>query len=160
MVAEPMSYEEACGKEEWENSMQEEITAIEKNNTWELTDLPPGKKVIGVKWVYKVKYNDDGSIQRYKARLVVKGYVQKYGIDYFETFSPVARFEIVRMFLALAAHNKWKVFQFDVKSAFLNGALEENVYVEQPQGFIIDGQGEMVYKLKKALYGLKQAPRA
>ena len=85
-----------------------------QNKTWELVDSPQGKDAIGVKWVYKVKCNADGSVQQYKARLVVKGYVQKYGIDYFETFSPVARFETVRMILALAAHMRWKVFQFDV----------------------------------------------
>ncbi|GKU86114.1 hypothetical protein SLEP1_g683 [Rubroshorea leprosula] len=144
---------------EWENSMKEEIDSIKKNNTWELVDKPEGKTPIGVKWVYRVKYKVDGSVQKYKARLVGKGYVQKHGIDFLETFSRVARFEIVRLVIALAAQMKWKIFQFDVKSTFLNGWLEEDVYVEQPEGFIVRGKEEKVYKLKKALYRLKQAPR-
>ena len=160
MVVEPICYEKACGKEEWESFVKEELDSIERNNMWELVDLPQGKESIGVKWVYKVKCNANGSVHKYKARLVVKGYVQKYGIDYLETFSPVARFETIRFIVALAAHMKWKVFQFDVKSAFLNGNLEEDVYVKQPHGFVIDGKQEKVYKLKKALYGLKQALRA
>lgn len=160
MVTEPTCYEEACGKEEWEKSMQEEMTAVEKNHTWELVNLPQRKEASGVKWVYKVKCNADGSVQRYKGRLVAKGYVQKHGIDFFETFSHVARFETIRLILALIAHMKWKVFQFDVKSAFLNGTLEEDVYVQQPQGFVISGQEGEVYKLKKALYSLKKVPRA
>ncbi|GKV36358.1 hypothetical protein SLEP1_g44499 [Rubroshorea leprosula] len=160
LVAEPTCYDEAYGKQEWENSMKEEIDSIEKNNTWELVDKPEGKTPIGVKWVYRVKYKADGSVQKYKARLVAKGYVQKHGIDFLETFSPVARFETVRLVIALAAQMKWKIFQFDVKSAFLNGWLEEDVYVEQPEGFIVQGKEGKVYKFKKALYGLKQAPRA
>ncbi|GKV47717.1 hypothetical protein SLEP1_g54586 [Rubroshorea leprosula] len=160
LVAEPTCYDEAYGKQEWENSMKEEIDSIEKNNTWELVDKPEGKTPIGVKWVYRVKYKAYGSVQKYKARLVAKGYVQKHGIDFLETFSPVARFETVRLVIALAAQMKWKIFQFDVKSTFLNGWLEEDVYVEQPEGFIVQGKEEKVYKLKKALYGLKQAPRA
>ncbi|GKV09408.1 hypothetical protein SLEP1_g20916 [Rubroshorea leprosula] len=160
LVAEPTCYDEAYGKQEWENSMKEEIDSIEKNNTWELVDKPEGKTPIGVKWVYRVKYKANGSVQKYKARLVAKGYVQKHGIDFLETFSPIARFETVRLVIALAAQMKWKIFQFDVKSTFLNGWLEEDVYVEQPEGFIVQGKEEKVYKLKKALYRLKQAPRA
>ena len=160
LATEPSSYEEACGKKEWEMSMKEEIASIEKNDTWELVELPKEKDAIGVKWIYKVKYHPDGRVQKHKARLVAKGYVQKYGIDYFETYSPVARIETVRLLLAIAAQMKWQVFQFDVKSAFLNGPLVEDVYVEQPPGFVREGQEDKVYKLKKALYGLKQAPRA
>ncbi|GKV51061.1 hypothetical protein SLEP1_g57737 [Rubroshorea leprosula] len=160
LVAKPTCYDEAYGKQEWENSMKKEIDSIEKNNTWELVDKPKGKTPIGVKWVYRVKYKADGSVQKYKARLVAKGYVQEHGIDFLETFSPVTRFETVRLVIALAAQMKWKIFQFDVKSAFLNGWLEEDVYVEQPEGFIVQGKEEKVYKLKKALYGLKQAPKS
>ncbi|GKV51031.1 hypothetical protein SLEP1_g57708 [Rubroshorea leprosula] len=160
LVAEPTCYDEAYGKQEWEKSMKEEIDSIEKNNTWELVDKPKGKTPIGVKWVYRVKYKADGSVQKYKARLVAKGYVQKHGIDFLETFFPVARFETIRLVIALAAQMKWKIFLFDVKSAFLNGWLEEDVYVEQLEGFIVQAKEEKVYKLKKAFYGLKQAPQA
>ena len=140
--------------------MQEEIDAIEKNKTWQLVEKPNDKEAIGVKWVYKVKHNSDGSIQRTKARLVVKGYAQQLGLDYNETFAPVARLDTIRAIIALAAQKGWNLYQLDVKSAFLNGELKEEVYVQQPQGFVSKGQEEKVYRLKKALYGLKQAPRA
>ena len=121
--------------------MAEEMSAIERNETWELADLPKDKNVIGLKWVYRTKYNADGSVQNHKARLVAKGYSQQHGIDYKETFSPATRFETVRNFLALATQLQWPVYQFDVKSAFLNGELEEEVYVSQPEGFArVDGQ--------------------
>ena len=112
--------------------MNEEIKMIEKNHTWELVDKPQDKEVIGLKWVYKVKHNDDGSINKYKARLVAKGYAQQPGIDFNETYAPVVRMETIRTVLALAAQHQLPVFQLDVKSAFLNGELEEEVYVEQP----------------------------
>lgn len=140
--------------------MKEEIKAIEKNNTWELTPLPRGQRTIGVKWVYKIKRTVDGEIDRYKARLVAKGYKQKYGVDYEEVFAPVARLDTVRMLISLVAHHSWKIYPLDLKSAFLNGILEKEVYVEQPEGFIVRGEDDKVYHLKKALYGLKQAPRA
>ncbi|CAM8953938.1 unnamed protein product [Rhodiola kirilowii] len=116
--------------------MDAEIASIEKNDTWELTTLPVGKKSIGVKWVYKTKCRPDGHVDRLKARLVVKGYRQKPGIDYFEVFAPVARMDTIRMIIALAAQNRWKIHQMDVKSAFLNGVLEEEVYVDQPPGYV------------------------
>lgn len=141
-------------------SYEGEIQAIEKNSTWELVDVPKGKNVVGLKWVFRTKYNADGSIQKHKARLVAKGYSQQQGIDFEETFSPVARFETVRIILALAAQFQLPVFQFDVKSAFLNGDLNEEVYVAQPQGLVVDGAANKAYRLRKALYGLKQAPRA
>eukprot|EP00253_Pinus_taeda_P007479 PITA_07479 len=140
--------------------MNEEIGAIEKSKTWELVDLPEGKDAIGVKWVYKTKSNAEGKIDRHKARLVVKGYKQQQGRDYDETFAPVARMETVRIVLSIAAQHKWKIYQMDVKFAFLNGVLKEEVYVEQPSGYEVYGQEHKVCKLKKALYGLKQAPRA
>eukprot|EP00253_Pinus_taeda_P022380 PITA_22380 len=139
--------------------MNEEIGAIEKSKTWELVDLPKGKDAIGVKWVYKTKGNVEGKIDRHKARLVVKGYKQQQGKDYDETFAPVARMETVRTVLFIAAQHKWKIYQMDVKSAFLNGVLREEVCVEKPPGYEVDGQEHKVCKLKKALYGLKQAPR-
>jgi hypothetical protein len=157
---EPITFQEAVEEDCWRSAMEEEIHAIQKNDTWELTALPPKKKTIGVKWVYKIKRTADGDVDRYKARLVAKGYKQKYGIDYEEVFAPVARLDTVRLLISLAAHHSWKIYQLDVKSAFLNGVLEEEVYVEQPEGFISQGEEDKVYRLKKALYGLKQAPRA
>eukprot|EP00253_Pinus_taeda_P020850 PITA_20850 len=115
--------------------MDEEMNAIERNKTWDLVELPKGKEVIGVKWVYKTKCNAEGKIERHKARLVVKGYKQQYGRDYEETFAPVARMETVRAVMSIATQNKWKIYQMDVKSAFLNGVLMEEVYIEQPLGY-------------------------
>ena len=135
--------------------MDEEIKAIKKNDTWELTTLPHGKKPIGVKWVYKMKKKAKGEVERYKVRLVVKGYSQQQGIDYDEVFALVALLETIRLPIALATQNKWSIFQMDVKSMFLNGNLEEEVYVEQPIGYVVKGQEGKVLKLKKALYGLK-----
>jgi hypothetical protein len=140
--------------------MNDEIEAIERNKTWQLTDLPKGVKVIGVKWVYKTKMNEKGEVEKYKARLVAKGYAQRYGTDYKEVFAHVARWDTIRSILAIAAINGWNVFQLDVKSAFLHGELTETVYVEQPLGYVMKGKEEQVYRLHKALYGLKQAPRA
>ena len=134
--------------------------AITDNATWELVELPTGHRAIGLKWVYKVKRDEHGNIVRHKARLVAKGYVQRAGVDYDEVFAPVARMESVRLMLAVAAHQGWEVHHMDVKSAFLNGDLQEEVYVSQPAGFIIQGAEHKVLKLKKALYGLRQAPRA
>ena len=122
--------------------------------------MPPGKKAIGLHWIFKLKKNSKGEIERYKARLMAKGYVQKGGIDYNEVFAPVARMDTVRMIIALAAKNLWYVHHLDVKFAFLNGELEETVYVQQPKGFIQEGKEQMVLKLRKSLYGLEQAPRA
>ena len=158
--SEPQTFQEAAQEETWIEAMNEEIKMIEKNHTWKLVDKPQDKEVIGLKWVYKVKHNDDGSINKYKARLVAKGYAQQPGIDFNETYAPVVRMETIRTVLALAAQHQLPVFQLDVKSAFLNGELEEEVYVEQPQGYVIKGQEDKVYRLRKALYGLKQAPRA
>lgn len=157
---EPLAFEEAVQSTKWKQAMDEEIESIEKNNTWELTTLPRGQKTIGVKWVYKAKKNAKGEIEKYKARLVAKGYKQKQGVDYEEVFAPVARLETIRMIIAIAAQYKWSIHQMDVKSAFLNGLLEEEVYVEQPEGYVVKGQEGKVLRLRKALYGLKQAPRA
>ena len=133
---------------------------IEKNQTWHLVERPQDRNVIGVKWVYRTKLNADGSINKHKERLVVKGYAQVFGVDYSETFAPVARLDTIRLLLAVAAQKNWKVYQLDVKSAFLNGFLQEEIYVEQPQGFAKEGEEDKVYFLKKAFYGLKQALRS
>lgn len=140
--------------------MDDEISSLKKNQTWELVDLPKDKDVIRLKWIYKIKYKSDGSIQKFKARIVGKGYMQQEGNDFFETYAPVAWFDTIRTILALSARCKWKGFRFDVKSAFLNGFLDEEVYVQQPLGYEVVGAERKVYRLRKALYGLKQAPRA
>lgn len=158
-ILEPARVQDAKLSEEWQAAMKEELAMIEKNETWQLVERPKGRKVIGVRWVFRTKLNPDGSVNKHKARLVVKGYAQVWGVDFSETFAPVARLDTVRMLLAIAAHKGWKVAQLDVKSAFLNGELKEEIYIEQPEGFAVKGAEEKVYKLKKALYGLKQAPR-
>jgi hypothetical protein len=140
--------------------MEEEMAAIVENGTWELCNLPSGNRPIGLKWVYKLKKNPAGDVVWHKARLVVKGYAQRVGIDFDEVFAPVARMDSVRLLLAVAAHQKWEVHHLDVKSAFLNGELTEEVFVSQPPGFVVRGQEGKVFRLKKALYGLRQAPRA
>ncbi|KAM0961159.1 hypothetical protein ACFX13_020902 [Malus domestica] len=159
-IMDPEKYEDAKQDVSWLKAMEDEMFMIEKNGTWMLVDRPTEKPVIGVKWVYKTKLNLDGSVLKNKARLVAKGYAQKPGLDYNETYAPVARLDTIRTLIALAAHKSWKLYQLDVKSAFLNGVLQEEVYVEQPEGFVVKGKEEKVYKLPKALYGLKQAPRA
>ncbi|KAI5333988.1 hypothetical protein L3X38_024121 [Prunus dulcis] len=159
-IIELENYQEAAGDLAWQEAMNAELEMIEKNNTWELVERPADKPVIGVKWVFKTKLNLDGTVQKHKARLVAKGYSQKPGIDYNETFAPVARLDTIRTLIALAAQKGWKLFQLNVKSAFLNGVLDEEVYVEQPEGFELENAGHKVHKLRKALYGLKQALRA
>ncbi|KAK2442007.1 putative mitochondrial protein [Trifolium repens] len=154
----PVTYDEAAKSEVWKKAMDQEIESIEKNNTWELVTLPEGAKTVGVKWIYKTKLNEKGEVEKHKARLVAKGYSQQHGVDYNEVFAPVARWDTIRTILSLAASSEWKVYQLDVKSAFLHGELTENVYVEQPLGY--KKVENKVYKLRKALYGLKQAPRA
>ncbi|WZZ85883.1 hypothetical protein YC2023_114462 [Brassica napus] len=157
---EPASWHEAKGSKKWTNAYQDEIDSINKNNTWILVDKPTGVKIIGLKWVFKVKRNADGSINKFKARLVSKGYVQEHGIDFDEVFAPVARLETIRLLIGLSAANKWEIHHLDVKTAFLHGELNEEVYVSHPKGFEKKGEEHKVFKLSKALYGLRQAPRA
>ena len=135
------------------------VWLIIKNNTWDLLDQPPKHKVINTKWVYKTKYKSDCMVEKYKAWLVGKGFAQVHGFDYQDTLAPTARLTTIRSVLSLAAQESWPVFQMDVKSPFLNGDLKEEVYVEQPPGFLIPGSEGKVCKLKKVLYELKQAPR-
>jgi hypothetical protein len=139
--------------------MDEELDQIEKNDTWELVPRPKNKNVIGTKWVFRNKLNGDGQVTRNKDILVCKGYAHIEGIDFEETFSPVARMEAICLLLAYACSKNVKVYQMDVKSSFLNGELEEEVYIEQLEGFQLSENIDYVCKLKKALYGLKQAPR-
>lgn len=140
--------------------MEAEHHSLLKNNTWVLSNLSLGKKPIGCKWVYKVKYKADETLDRYKDRLVTKGFSQIEGIDYEETFSPTAKMSTIRLVLDIAAQFGWKVHQMYVKSAFLNGDLQEEVYMTQPPGFKVPGKEHQVCRLVKTLYGLKQAPQA
>ncbi|GJT64366.1 retrovirus-related pol polyprotein from transposon TNT 1-94 [Tanacetum coccineum] len=154
---EPQTFKEAMKDENWRSAMQKEIQALENNGTWIVTTLPVGKKAIGSKWVYKIKYHSDGSIERYKARLVILGNNQVEGLDYNETFAPVAKMVTVRTFLAVASAKNWDLHQMDVHNAFLHGDLEEKVYMKFPPGF--QSSENKVCRLRKSLYGLKQAPR-
>ncbi|GAA0153068.1 transmembrane signal receptor [Lithospermum erythrorhizon] len=157
---EPKYVKTALQDENWINAMQEELFQFERNEVWELVSRPKDHNVIGTKWIFKNKSDENGNIVRNKARLVAQGYTQVEGIDLEETFAPVARMEAIRLLLALACLLKFKLYQMDVKTAFLNGIVHEKVYVEQPKGFEDLTKGDQVYKLKKTLYGLKQAPRA
>lgn len=159
---EPLTVEEALGGPEakkWRQAMQNEMDSIASNNVWTLVNSPKDKKPINSKWIFKKKIGSDGSVCSYKARLVAQGFSQKMGIDYDETFSPVVRFESVRTVLSLAAQHGLQVHQMDVSSAFLNGELTEELYLNQPDGFIVNGKENYVCKLNKAIYGLKQAPK-
>jgi hypothetical protein len=140
--------------------MNDELENFERNQVWELVEPPPNCKPIGTKWVRKNKEGDNGEVVRNKSRLVSQGYIQKEGIDYEEKFALVARLEAIRILLAFSVAKGFRLYQMDVKSAFLNGILEEEVYVRQPPGFESVEFPHRVYKLRKALYGLKQAPRA
>uniref|UniRef100_A0A392MQF0 Retrovirus-related Pol polyprotein from transposon TNT 1-94 n=1 Tax=Trifolium medium TaxID=97028 RepID=A0A392MQF0_9FABA len=155
---EPQSYEEASKSKHWVTAMKVELFALAKNCTWKMVELPPHTKPIGCRWVYKIKHKSDGTVERYKARLVAKGYNQVEGIDYFETFSPVAKLITVRTLLAIAAIKNWHLHQLDVNNAFLHGDLQEDVYMKIPEG-VTCNKLNMVCKLQKSSYGLKQASR-
>lgn len=155
---EPRTFTEAMKHSHWKEAMATEVRALENNNTWTVTTLPPGKKPVGCKWVYKIKFKPDGSIERYKARLVAKGYTQQEGIDYHDTFAPVAKLVTVRALLSIATVQRWSLHQLDVNNAFLQGDLTEEVYMRMPPGFQKKGDSR-VCRLNKSLYGLKQASR-
>ena len=155
----PKNIEEASMDERWKSAMDEEIYALEKNNTWEIVNVPNNKKRVGCKWLFNIKYKPDGNINRFKARLVAKGYTQVYGIDYMETFSPVAKMTTIRILISLAACKNWNLYQYDVKNAFLHGDLEEEIYVDLPPGYKTHLSNK-VCKLQKTIYGIKQSPRA
>jgi hypothetical protein len=157
---EPTCFEQAVGNPKWDNAMDEEMATLDANATWELTALSKDKKTIGCKWVYKVKHNVDGFVSRYKEKLVAKGYAQTYGIDYEETYSPVAQMTTVKAITVMAIAKGWSLHQMDVKNDFLHGDLQEEGYMEQPPGYVDQTHLNLVCKSKKALYDLKQAPRA
>ncbi|KAL0440782.1 UNVERIFIED_CONTAM: Retrovirus-related Pol polyprotein from transposon RE1 [Sesamum radiatum] len=153
VLEEPKDFCEAQEKQEWREAMQQEIDALERNKTWEISYLPQGKNVIGCRWIYKIKLRPDGTIERCKARLVAKGFSQVEGIDYNDCFAPVAKTVTVRLFLIVAAGRGWPLHHLDVNSAFLHGSLDEVIYMDAPEGYKIPpGQ---VCRLKKSLYGLQ-----
>ncbi|GJV75544.1 putative ribonuclease H-like domain-containing protein [Tanacetum coccineum] len=160
LIGEPKKIAEALQDDSWVQAMQEELLQFKLQQVWVLVDLPHGMKVIGTKWVYRNKRDERGVVVRNKARLVAQGYTQEEGIDYDEVFAPVARIEAIRLFLAFASFMGFIVYQMDVKSAFLYGTIDEEVYVSQPPGFVDPDHPTKVYKVVKALYGLHQAPRA
>ena len=156
-VSEPATMQEAMNSErrqEWKEAADAEYKSLIENKTWKLMKIPKGRKA-----GFHVKYDKNGKIDRFKARLVAKGYSQKYGIDYDQTYSPVVRLTTIRVLLAWATCNKMKIHQMDVVTAFLNGNLEEEIYMQQPDGYVEAGQEDCVCLLEKSLYGLKQAPR-
>ena len=161
---EPRDIKEARKRPDWERwkeAMEEEMRRLKANDTWEVINKPKAANVVGSKWVYRIKKNAAGQIDKYRARLVAQGFSQVPGVDYFDTFAPVAKTTSIRVVLTLAAHYGWPVHQMDVKSAYLNGVLDEKevIYLRQPPGFVIAGSEHLVLKLNKALYGLKQSGR-
>jgi len=159
-VIEPTTVDEALSDEGWILAMQEELNQFQRNDVWDLVPKPLQKNIIGTKWVFRNKLNEQGEVTRNKARLVAQGYSQQEGIDYTETFAPVARLEAIRLLLSYVINLGIILYQMDVKSAFLNGVKEEEVFVKQPPGFEDLKHPNHIFKLKKSLYGLKQAPRA
>ena len=158
--SEPSTYDEAASKQCWKDAMMEEYESIMKNDVWEVVPRSEGKSVVTSKWIFKIKHAADGSIEKYTSRFVAREFSQKEGVDYDEMFALVARYTSIKMIIALASTMGWRLHQMDVKTAFLNGEIEEEVYVEQPDGFVVHGKESHVCRLKKALYCLKQAPRA
>ncbi|GJZ30148.1 zinc finger, CCHC-type containing protein [Tanacetum coccineum] len=161
-LGEPANYKAALldpESDKWLNAMNVEMQSMKDNEVWDLVDLPPNGKTIGSKWLFKKKTDMDGAVHTYKARLVAKGYTQTPGIDYEETFSPVADIRAIRILIAIAAYYDYEIWQMDVKTAFLNGYLSEEVYMEQPKGFVNPKYPKRVCKLKRSIYGLKQASR-
>ncbi|GKA61810.1 retrovirus-related pol polyprotein from transposon TNT 1-94 [Tanacetum coccineum] len=156
----PNSYKDALTESSWIEAMQEELNEFERLEVWELVPRPYQVMIITLKWIFKVKLDELGGMLKNKARLVARGYRQEEGIEFEESFTPVARLEAIRIFIAFAAHMNIVVYQMDVKTTFLNGILRKEVYVSQPNRLVDPKNPNHVYKLKKALYGLKQAPRA
>jgi hypothetical protein len=162
MEGDPTSFEESmrsAHSSKWLEAMEDEMKSMKTNRVWKLETIPKGAKTVGCKWVYKTKHDSKGNIERFKARLVVKGFTQREDIDYNETFYLVSCKDSFRIIMALVAHYDLELHQMDVKTAFLNGDLEENVYMAQSKGFVVEGKEPMGCRLKKSIYGLKQASR-
>jgi 2-hydroxychromene-2-carboxylate isomerase len=162
-ITEPLTHREAMDSpqvHEWVATMDEELASLKKNQAWELTEIPPSRNIIQNRWVFKLKRDSSGGVQRFKARLVAKGYTQRAGIDYKETYSPVVRYDSLRAVLAIAAALDLEIAQLDVKTAFLYGDLNEELYMSQPTGFIKKGEEKLLCRLKRSLYGLKQSSRS
>jgi len=159
-MIEPTKVDEALVDDGWILAMQDELNQFKRNDVWDLVPKPEHKNIIGTKWVFRNKLNEQGEVIINNARLVAQGYSQQEGIDYTETFAPVARLEAIRLLLSNAVNHNITLYQMDVKSAFFNGVIFEEVFVKQPPGFEDLKHPNYVYKLKKSLYGLKQAPRA
>ena len=161
-ISEPTTIKQALEGEhaqEWKAAADAEYSALMENKTWDLVDRPSNRKVLTNKWVFRIKYHSDGSIERFKGRLVVRGFEQVHGLDYEETFAPVVKFDTIRTLLAFATQNGLLLHQMDVVTAFLNGIIDQEIYMEQPDGYAVRGQESKVCKLKRSLYGLKQSPR-
>ena len=158
-LMEPKKIHEALKDSDWIKAMQDELVEFERHKVWTLVPRPKDKSIIGTRWVYRNKMDEDGVVTRNKARLVAQGFTQLEGLDYDETFAPVARLEAIRLFLAYASFKNFTVYQMDVKTAFLHGDLEQEVFLKQPPGFEDKDFPDHVYRLDKAVYGLKQAPR-
>ena len=154
----PKTFDEPWQDQNWKKAIIEEMSALERNGTWEVVQRPNDKTPVGYKWIFAVKYKVDGEIERYKARLVAKGYTQTYGIDFQETFAPVAKINTIHVLISLAVNLDWPLMQLDVKNVFLNEDLEEEVYMDLPPGVKIEENGKAC-RLKKSLYELKQLPR-
>lgn len=156
----PKGFKSTAKNPAWLAAIDDKVRALQKNQTWILVTRPANTNIVGSKWVFRTKYLSDGSIERLEAHLVAKGYTQVPGLDYTDTFSPVIKATTVRVVLSIAVTNRWPLRQLDVKNVFLNGTLTENVYMEQPSGYIDPRFPNHVCQLKKALYSLKQAPCA
>ena len=162
VTTEPTSMKEALESDDtqkWQAAAQAEYDSLQEYNTWELCELPPGRKIVVSKWVFKIKYKEDGSVERYKCHLVAQGFTQAPGVDYSERFTPVARFGTIRTLLAIGIQRGMSIQQMDVTTAFLNSTLKEDIYMAQPAGFEEPGREHLVCHLRKSLYGLKQSPR-
>ena len=156
----PRYVRDALSDPNWRSAMQAEYDALLANDTWSLVPRPPGVNLVTGKWIYRHKLRADGSLDRYKARWVLRGFTQRSGVDYDETFSPVVKPATVRVVLSLALSQQWPIHQLDIKNAFLHGTLTETVYCVQPSGFVDSSRSDYVCHLNKSFYGLKQAPRA
>jgi hypothetical protein len=158
--SEPSSFQEAANQQVWQDAMVEGYTSIMKNDVWDIVLRLEGKSIVSSNWLHKIKHVSDGSIEKFKVKFVTRGFSQKEGVDYEETSVAVTMYTSIRVIVSLVSFMGWRTYQMDVKTTFLNGIIEKEVYMEQPRGFEINGKKSYVCKLNKALYGLKQALKA